>query len=226
MDSNTGFSPNFVEGFVRGCMERGLDANQTEELFRKQANNTLLSQPAIQDGLRTGLRKVAGRMSKVAMVRAMHPDLLSLAVDCRVHYGNDPMSQQMRKQAGLPEPSWDNVPDHVKEAAANLQQTLNGFSSMPLNQQVMLAMMLGGGAGGALRAISPTNDDIASGRGTISRVARGIGHGATVGAGAATGARAGDFIGSAGGDKSFRLPMMLAGGLAGSYAGNNLANSV
>lgn len=218
-------SPHFIEGFVEQCVNLGLDEAQTEELFRKHANNQIISRPAVYAGFRAVAGSYEGPVSKSAMVRWMTPDMISLAEDVRLHYGDDPMSCQVRETLGLPEPSWDTVPEAVKSAATSLSNVLDEFDYLPLNQKILLAILAGGGLGGMARGLRPTAEDEAMGRGPFNRVTRGALRGAGTGAGAAAGAAAGsDVAGRFAGD--LRLPGLVSGATLGGLAGRRLISDV
>lgn len=218
-------SPRFIEGFVEQCMQMGLSADETEDLFKKHAHNALVARPEIYAGFRSVVGSYEGPLSKSAVARWLTPDMIALNEEIRLAYGDDPLSCQLRDQFGMPEPSWDNVPDHVKEAAANLSNVLDQFDYLPLNQKILLAVMAGGGLGGLSRGLKPTEEDQNLGRGTFNRVTRGALRGAGTGAGVAAGAAAGsDIAGRYAGDT--RLPGMLLGGTLGGMAGKNLASQI
>ena len=218
-------SPSFIEGFVGQCVQMGLNADETEELFRKHANNSFIARPNVHEGFRRVLNAYDGDIPKSAMVRWVSPDMLSLVTDVRMHYGDDPIAQQFREAADLPEPSWDTVPESVKAAAANVSNVLDQFDYLPLNQKILLAILAGGGLGGLSRGLRPTDEDEALGRGPFNRVTRGALRGAGTGAGVAAGAAAGsDVAGRFAGD--LRLPGMVMGGTLGGLAGRRLAGDV
>lgn len=187
MKIDNGFSPEFLEGFVEQCQRMGMDANGTEELFRKHANNTILAQANINEGFNEVIGRYKGRLTKAALVRWLTPDHLSLATECRIKWGSDPLAQQMRAAMNWPEPSWETVPEPIKEAAASLSHMMSQFDYLPMNQKVMLAALLGGGAGSLYRTVHPTADDKMNDRGVINRATRGLASGGALGAGAGAG---------------------------------------
>lgn len=218
-------SPKFIEGFVEKCMSLGLNADETEDLFHKHAHNSVLATPGIYAGFRQKVAEYEGPVAKSAMARWMSPDMLAMAEEIRVHYGDDPLSCQMRDAMGLPEPSWDTVPDHIKSAASNLSNIIDQFDYLPLNQKILLATMVGGGLGGAARGLSPTDEDEQQDRGVFNRVTRGALRGAGTAAGGAAGAAAGsDITGRFA--PEMRLPGMILGGTMGGLAGRRLINDV
>ena len=218
-------SPRFIEGFVEQCMQMGLTADQTEDLFRKHAHNTLIARPDIYEGFRGVVGEYEGPLTKSAMARWMNPDMIALAEELRINYGDDPLSAQMRDALDLPEPSWDTVPDNIKSAAAGLSNIIDQFDYLPLNQKILLAVMAGGGLGGLSRGLRPTEDDEALGRGSFNRVTRGALRGAGTGAGVAAGAAAGSDVAGRF-DPGMRLPGLLMGGTLGGMAGKNLASQI
>jgi hypothetical protein len=220
------FSPALLQGFVEHCLQRGLTADQTEDAFRKAAANSLLSRPAVQAGLRVGLAKRAGAASTRCLSRALSPEILTQIVEHRLRYGDDPLSILTRKQAGWSEPDAEPLAEPLVKAAAQLSSTVQGFDRLPLNQQILLASLLGGGAGAAYRAFRPTNEDQAEGRGVTSRIARGAGRGAAVGAGVGAGTGAGGFASDALAMGRGKLPMMLMGGAGGGLAANRLMETL
>jgi hypothetical protein len=218
-------SPDFIEGFVESCSDMGFNLDQTQELFRKHCNNALFARPDIYEGFREKIASFDGAVSKSALARYLTPDMISLAEDIRLHYGDDPMSVQLRGELGLPEPSWDNVPGPIKSAASRISQVIDEFDYLPLNQKILLAMMLGGGVGGVGRAMMPSNEDVASGRGAMNRGLRGAFRGAALGAGGAAGMATGSDIAGRF-DPGLRLPGMVLGGGLGAWAGNRLAGDI
>jgi hypothetical protein len=223
------FSREFLEGFVERCQQMGLDCDQTESLFQKHANNTIIAEPGIYDGFREVLGHYEGPLPKSAMARWLIPDIIALAEDCRIKWGSDILSCQMRDAMGLPAPSWDTVPTSIKQAATDLSSSMDSFDHLPLNQKILLAALLGGGAGGAVRALAPTNEDVDMGRGMANRVTRGVGRGALAGAGAGVGAGAGSEVSDAlsgpvahGESSPAKLPAMLLGGALGGMGGFKL----
>lgn len=186
------FSPEFIEGFVERCRQMGMNADQTEDQFRKHANNTIIAQPNIFEGFAETLAKYEGTLSKAAMTRWLTPDVIALAEECRVKWGSDALSQQMRQDMQWPEPSWETVPDELRKVAHSLSHTMQEFDYLPLNQKVMLAALLGSGVGGLSRTLAPSDEDAAMHRGVGSRFMHGAGHGAAVGAGAGLGAGVGE----------------------------------
>jgi hypothetical protein len=212
------FSPQFIEGFVKQCQQMGLNADQTEDLFRKHANNTIMAQPNIFDGFSRTLGKYTGPMSKSAMTRWLTPDIIALAEECRVKWGSDALSQQMRQDMQWPEPSWETVPEELQKVAHSLSHSLAEFDYLPLNQKVMLAALLGSGIGGLKRTVAPSDEDAMMHRGALSRFTHGAGHGAAVGAGAGLGAGVGEEffgdhknLGHGASVESHSLPGMLLG---------------
>lgn len=225
MNDASPVSAHFVEGFVEHCLSMGLNLSETEELFAKHAHNAVIARPSVYSGFRDVIAEYSGPITKSAVARWMGPDMLALAEEARIHYGDDPLSRATRNELGLPDPSWDTVPDNVKEAAAGLSQIIDEFDYLPLNQKVLLASLFGGGLGGTVRALNPTDDDEALGRSTFNRVARGTLRGAGTGAGAAAGMAAGSDVAGRF-DPGMRLPGMVMGGTLGGMAGRRLAGDV
>lgn len=218
-------SPHFIEGFVGQCLAMGLNLDETEALFDKHAHNTVIARPHVYEGFRDVVASYDGPLTKSAVARWMGPDMLAAAEETRLHYGDDPMSQLARQELGLPDPSWDTVPEPIKVAAAGLSQIMDEFDYLPLNQKILLASMLGGGVGGAMRGISPNDEDVALNRNAFSRTARGAVRGAGTAAGAAAGAAAGsDVAGRFAPD--MRLPGMILGGTMGGMAGRRLTGDL
>jgi hypothetical protein len=211
-------TPKFIEGFVEECMRMGLGADATEDLFQKHAYNSLLTRPTFHEGFRQALATYKGPLTKSAMAKWLTPEVIAMAEEARLYYGDDALSHETRVAMGAPEPSWDTVPLPIKEAAAALSQQYNRFDHMPMNQKVLIAALLGGGMGGASRLFSPTQDDQAHGRGAFNRLTRGALRGGAAGAGAGVGATVG---GQAGG-----MPGAAVGGLVGGLGAISLAGSV
>lgn len=225
------FSQPFIEGFVEQCQKMGCDCNQTEDLFRKHANTTIISRPDIFEGFGDYIGHYQGPMRKSAIVKWMSPDLISLVEECRIKWGSDLMSQQIRASLGWPEPSWDTIPEEIKIAATDMSQSMESFDHLPLNQKILMAALIGGGAGGLLRGAVPSSEDSMAGRGGLDRIMRGVGRGALAGAGAAVGAGAGSELAGTVGDTGrhgeelpnpAKTPAMLLGGGLGALAGYRL----
>lgn len=219
-NSSAGLSPAFIDGFVAECYNRGLTLDDTETLFCKHANAQYLATPGIYEGFRQGLQNSG--LSKAALARFLSPDILATAVDCRIKYGHDALSCLLRESAGMPEPDMETVGDELQKVASAIGQQLSSFQSLPLNQQLLIASLVGAGAGGVKRLFMPNDEDQAEGRGPVSRAVRGAGRGAATGAGAAGGAA----LGASMGGRQNRLGGALAGGATGAIAGNQLAKMV
>jgi hypothetical protein len=218
-------TPAFVEGFVKRCMDLGFTQEQTEDHWLKHAYGNILARPNVYEGFRSRMQKASAVMTKAAQARWTHPDVLATLMENRIQYADTPMMQNLREELGLPEPSWDTVPASVKQAAANLSATVNQFDALPLNQKILLAMLIGGGVGGISRSVSPTGEDDALGRSRLNRVVRGGLRGAGIGAGTAAGVAAGsDVAGRFSPD--LKLTGMAAGGALGALGGKSLADEV
>lgn len=227
------FPADYIDGFVKQCMDLGLNAQDTEMLFRVHANNTLMADPDVHAGFRAGIQHVENipGLNKAAMLKYLTPEMLALSMDCQIRYGNDPWSEGVRKAAGLPEPSWDTVPAHVKSAALVLSSMckkqasqlspnpLSQFDALPLQQKVLLASLFGGVAGGTARAASPNTDDQIHQRGGVSRFMRGAIRGAITGTGAAAGETAGSAVAGNGSEEG-RMLGMAGGALLGGIGGH------
>ena len=216
-------SPDFIEGFVERCSDLGFNLDQTEELFRKHCNNALFTRPDIYEGFREKIASHNG--NKATLAKCLTPDMISLAEDVRLHYGEDPMSMQLRAELNIPEPSWDTVPDNIKQAASQLSRVMDEFDYLPLNQKILLSMIIGGGVGGLGRAAMPSAEDEAYGRGPINRGLRGAARGAGIGAGGALGAAGGSSfgrMGPPGSDQTMRNLLMPLGAGAGALGANKL----
>ena len=226
------FPADYIDGFVKQCQDLNLDPAETEALFRVHANNVILSDPDIQSGFQAGISNLPG-MRKSAMLHYLTPEVLALSVDCQIKYGNDALSIDVRKATGLPDPSWDTVPAHVKAAAVVLSDLeksgavapgpLEQFDTLPLQQKVLLASLFGSVMGGAGRAAAPKMEDQINQRGVVNRFARGAFRGALTGAGAAAGETAGSAIGGPAGPEG-RLMGMAGGTLLGGIGGHAALN--
>lgn len=215
-------SPAFVDGFVKSCCDQGCSLDETEKLYRTHALNYFLSKPSIYSGFREKLATYNGALTKSAMARYLTPDIIALAAECNIKYASDALSIQMRSELGLPEPSWESVPEETQKIAAGISDTVAHYAAMPLNQKVLLASMIGSGLGGLSRLVRPTVDDQMEDRGTASRMLRGAGRGAATGAGFAAGAEAGGSLAAPLGHGGATIPSMLAGGAAGAMAAHKL----
>ena len=223
---------DYIDGFVKQCMDMSLDEKETEALFRVHCNNAILADPDINSGFTENLHGLEG-LKKSAALHYLTPEMLALSVDCQIRYGNDLLSQEVRAEAGLPEPSWDTVPAHVKAAAVVLSEMekrsasaigpMEQFDALPLQQKVLLASLFGGVLGGAGRALAPNVDDQVNQRGGLHRTMRGALRGAVTGAGAAAGETAGSAIGQPAGPEG-RLMGMTAGTLLGGLGGHAAMN--
>jgi len=230
--SDETFPADCIDGFVKQCMDLNLDESQTEALFRVHANNAILADPDIMAGFTAGI-SVPNGLKKSAMMRYLTPEVLALSVDCQIKYGSDALSMDVRKAAGIPEPSWDTVPDHVKAAATLLselekngtfaQGPLEQFDALPLQQKVLLASLFGATLGGAGRMMAPKLEDQMNQRGLVNRAGRGALRGALTGAGAAAGETAGASVGGPAGPEG-KLMGMTGGALLGSIGGHSALN--
>lgn len=219
------FKPEFLEGFVDQCQKLGMSCEETEIAFKKHANNMCIAQPNIYEGFKKVLGQYQGPLTKSALTRWFAPDVLALAEECRIKWGSDVLSQHMRVLMGLPEPSWDTVPEEIKKTASSVSGLMQQFDYLPLNQKVLLASLMGGGLGGAARSLAPTEEDQQEGRGLFNRVTRGVLRGGATGAGAALGAATGSGMA---GDVSpdLKIPAMSLGGVVGGLAGKRLVNDI
>lgn len=225
MKLSAGFSKTFLDGFVGRCLALGMDEAETTEVFHKYANNKMLSTPGIYEGFRQRLHDEEHGMTKAAMAKYLTPEVLSLVMDCRIKYANDALSSSMRAHLDLPEPAWSDVPPPTREVAylmtKSAAQLLNQYSQLPMNQQVLLASLVGGGMGGLKRLALPSMEDRMSNRSALNRFGRGAGRGAVVGAGAGMGAAAGGAM-----FPRNRMSGMLTGGAVGGLGANALTNVV
>jgi hypothetical protein len=215
-------SPQFTDGFVKSCLDHGLNMEQTESAYRIHALNYLLSTPGIYGGFREKLATYRGALTKSAMSRYLTPEILALTAECRIKYADDALSIKLRSELGLPAPSWETVDPEIQKIASSLSDTVSHFEAMPLNQKVLLASMVGSGMGGLSRLARPTADDQYNQRGALNRTFRGIGRGAATGAGFAAGAEAGGSLTQGLGHGGATVPGMLAGGAAGALAAHRL----
>lgn len=221
-------SQNFMEGFVEQCSEMGMTLDETESLFHKHCNNALFARPDIYEGFREKIASYPGDRAKLA--RFLTPDVISLAANVRVCYGDDPLSAQLRNDMDIPDPSWDNVPEHVKVAASQIAQLVDIYDYLSLPQKILLASVIGGGLGGITRGANPSAEDMMAGRGPINRMARGTLRGAGMGAGAATGGSMASLLSSSmRGERPLRdarLPETLLGGGLGALGANKLMSGI
>lgn len=227
------FPADYIDGFAKQCQDLRLDDQETEALFRVHANNAILNDPDIKAGFQAGITGFTG-LKKSAMLHYLTPEVLALSVDCQIKYGSDALSEDVRRAAGLPEPSWDTVPAHIKASAVILSEMekssatlgpgpLEQFDALPLQQKILLASLFGATLGGAGRAMSPKMEDQVNQRGAVNRFTRGALRGAFTGAGAAAGETAGAAIGSPAGPEGRLMGMAggtLLGGIGGHAAGN------
>lgn len=167
------FTRNFLEGFVSRCMDLGMDANATEELFHKYANNQFLATPNIYEGMRERLSRGDHGLTKAALAKYLTPDVLALAVDCRVKYANDFCSAGIREMLGMPEPSWDTVPEPLRKTASHLSPT-----------SALASGIFGGPIGAGLHGATGGNGRNEAGKATTMAAllgAAGLGAGAIAG---------------------------------------------
>lgn len=88
---------DFLDGFVKQCVDAGLSAGGTENLFRQYVNTALLSHPEIRKGASAILDANQNVCSKQAFSSAMHPDLLADIVERVVHEGDGVGAQEFRR---------------------------------------------------------------------------------------------------------------------------------
>lgn len=217
--------PDFIEGFVKQCMDAGLGLESTENLFRRHTFNYFISSPNVFQGFQEKIASCKTLVKQSTLTRLLTPEVIALAAECRVKYGSDALSEQIRQDLGLPDPSWDTVPEVLQKIASSLNGVVDRFDMMPLNQKIFLASLVGSGIGGMNRVMRPTMEDQYQNHGTFSRFSRGAIRGGATGAGAAAGASAGSSL--AGGiDPGLRMPGMVMGGVAGALGARRLASDV
>lgn len=222
------FTPAFIEGFVSKCIELGMDAESAERHFKKHAYNTFLASPNVNAGFRERIASAGETMSPAKMARYLTPDILATVVQCRLAAGNDPYSEQIRDAMGLDAPEAPGAA--VKAAAAQLSSMYHQFDQLPLNQQMALAALVGGGLGAAKRVFAPSANDQLQQRNVFSRAFRGGLRGAGTGVGVAAGRAAGSSM-THSLDPMRTNPFLgiggnVGGGLAGGAAANKLMDSV
>ena len=215
-------SPQFVEGFVKTCADRGMTIGEIETAWRTHNFNSFLATPGIYNGFREKLAAYSGPISKSEMAHYMTPEILALSAECHVKYANDTLSVRLRKELQLPEPSWDTVPAETRKTAAMLENAVNGFAGLPLQQKVLVASLAGAGVGGLSRLARPSATDQVNGRSGLNRAVRGAARGGFTGAGVAAGAEAGGAVGLNAVGPQAILPGMATGGIAGGVAANKL----
>lgn len=223
------YSPSFIRGFTERCMALGLTEEAACEHFAKFANCQLLTDGNIGESFAQALQAKSATVSTRHLMRVLNPDVLSAAVSLRVWHGDDPLSDAMRKAAGAPDPDaqteWGKRDPQLTKIATTLSGMSNQFNQMPLNQKLLVAMMLGGLGGGAYRSAQPSDEDQAAGRGVANRFIRGAGRGAAVGAGAAAGSTLGAGLSdSIHASPDFRMLAAVLGGLGGGAVGNRMVD--
>ena len=215
-------SPEFCEGFVKQCSEHGLTIPEAEAAWRTYNFNAFLATPGIYESFRTKLASYAGGITKATMLPYLTPQALAISAECHIKYASDTLSIRMRKELGLPEPSWDTVPAETRKIASMLNSTLANYSNMPFPQQALVASLVGAGIGGLGRMAMPSNTDEVEGRGKLNRFAHGAARGAFTGVGAATGIDAGAALGGATAGRQGVMPGAAVGGVVGGLAANQL----
>jgi len=210
-------------------MALGLPEEAACEHFAKFANCQLLTDGDIGQAFAQTLKAKSATVSTRHLTRTLNPDVLAAAVSLRVWHGDDPLSDAMRKAAGAPDPDaqteWDKRDPRIVKIATTLSGMSGQFNQMPLNQKLLIAMMLGGLGGGAYRAAQPSDEDQVAGRGVTNRFVRGAGRGAAVGAGAAAGTTLGSGLSdSIHASPDFRMLAAALGGIGGGAVGNRLVD--
>jgi hypothetical protein len=216
----TRITPDFVEGFVKTCMDNGLGVDATDQLFRQHALNAFIATPGIYNGFSTKLAAYDGTMSRAKMAKYMTPEVLAKVAEYRVRFGDDALSEQLRFELNLPEPSWDNVEPELRKVASALNNSMSYYAQLPMNQKVLIAALAGGGISGLSRLVHPSVDDQLMDRGRVNRTVRGIARGGALGTGAAVGSEVGEIAGAEAGGASGVLPGMVAGGIGGGLLTN------
>jgi hypothetical protein len=217
-------SPAFMEGFVKSCLDNGLSMPQTEALLKQHSFNYLLSTPNIYDGFRAKIASYDGPITKSKMAKYLAPAVLAVAAECRIKYASDALSIKLRKETGLPDPSWETVDPELQKIATSLSNSLSNYAGMPMNQKILLAALVGSGVGGLSRLVRPSVEDQIAGRGAGSRLARGAGRGAVTGAGAGAGSEVGGLAGLESVGAKGVVPGMLAGAGLGGFAAHRLTS--
>jgi hypothetical protein len=215
-------SPQFIEAFVKTCTDKGLSVDATEDYFRQHAMNYFLATPGIYEGFHQKVASYRGELTRAQMARYMTPAVLAKVAECRVRYADDPLSESLRFELNLPDPSWDTVEAETRKVASALNDSLSYYAQLPMNQKVLIASLAGAGIGGLSRAVHPTIDDQLLNRGKLNRATRGVFRGGTVGAGTAAGSELGEIAGAEAGGAGGVIPGMLAGGIGGGLLTNKL----
>lgn len=211
---------DFVEGFVKQCVDQGMSEEQTEDLYKVFANNSIINSPNVRAGFVETLANYRGPLTKEAMTKYMTPEIISLVEDCRVKAGSDVMSKQMRATMGMAEPESNPAVHEALEVNSNVFAKYAGLSP---SEQILISMLIGGGLGSTLRAVAPTEVDKAKDRGTATRMLRGAIAGLGGGLGAHAGRLTADTVNPSGSRFS---PGRMAGGIAGGIVGNDFVESI
>ena len=215
-------SKAFCEGFVKACTDKGLTVSETEAAWHTHNFNAFLATPGIYNSFREKLASYAGGITKARILPYLTPEALAISAECHVKYASDRLSKQVRTELGLPEPSWDTVPETTRKIASQMNDMVASYANLPLHQKILIASLAGAGIGGAARTLRPSVDDQVEGRGKLNRFAHGAARGGFTGAGAAAGSEAGGALGLNGLGEKGIMPGMAVGGLAGGLAGNRL----
>lgn len=221
----------FLEGFVKTCMAKGLDADQTTELFQQHALSQLQSLKPVRESMERVLNAYDGPLTKRAFAQVMQPEPLSKVMLYTIHEGQSLGAQELRRML----PEHQELTEEFKKRAAyaesfqtpGVSETVSRFERLPLSDKIVLLSSMGGVAGGAENVINPHDADEARGRPALKRGLRGAAKGALIGGGAALGSSIGgnlmkDFQAS---DRN-RLVGQLLGGGGGAFLGGRLANNI
>lgn len=220
--SSRNLSLQFIEGFVKSCSEQGLSLMQTESALRQHAMNYFLSTPDVYKGFHEKVASYSGELTKSQIAPYLSPEALAISAECQIKYASDPLSESIRFELGLPEPSWDTVPEPIKKIASSMNNSLAYYAQLPMNQKILIASLAGAGVGGLGRLIHPSNSDQMTGRGKLDRIVHGAMRGAATGAGVGAGSEVGEIGGAEIGGAGGVIPGMMAGGVAGGAATHKL----
>ena len=204
-------SVSVLDGFIKRCAAEGMNDTQISLAFRQAGLLGILQTPGIKAGFDACIKQ-----SNVDLTHVMHPDTIALAVESRLHHGDDVFSQHYRNAW---KPDLDDDATMTKAAAAMWDR----YNELDPKQRAISAALLGGAVGAGARTMTSTPEDAMLGRTPFSKAVRGAMTGAITGAGASAGHTMGQKATNDEDPRNNNIASMLTG-LMGGYGANQLAH--
>lgn len=140
MQVESNFSPSFLDGFVKRCQDMGLDEGETESMFQIHTAHDFIGREAVGKGFQKRIRE--SELPRTKLAKYLTPGLVALAAHNTMRFGEGAFPSDLRKSAAVEEPTWECVPDSIKEAVAHLSIRHPGFDTLPIGTQVLTTLFL------------------------------------------------------------------------------------